>query len=189
MKYLQKNLGVKLAQLFSIAGLCLGASTLAADSYIVTMPGLVIDASSNKVAVWEVDNQTTSTGSIQSSTYDSGTSTWSTAVTISDTQDAFAPIVATNASGNTVAAWAFIDHVNGIYSLSVSMLDPMTGWSTPVVLNPTTEQINVNYQLKINASGQVAIIWNSSNTTTSVTSIWTSTAAFGGSWSTPVQLF
>ena len=184
MKYLQTRFYTSLVQLFSILAVCIGATgSLAAD--FPTEPMIAIDSSGNQVAVWEVDGATST--SIQAAVFES--SSWGAPTTISGSQNAFLPQLIVNDSGNTIAAWFFIDEVNSVYSIATSMLSPTTGiWSPPEVVSTTDEDVS-DFQLKMNGSGQVALIWTSYNATTTDISTWASTASFGGSWGTPVELY
>lgn len=182
MYYLETNLK-KLAFFVVALGLCFGGGNLCAD--FPTDPHIEIDSSGNQVAIWEVDGDTSS--SIQSSTF---ITSWSAATTISGGDSAFGTKFVSNASGQIAAAWFVLDGVNSIYNIKVTTYDSGTNtWSTPTLITSTNEDVN-QFQLKINSTGATTIIWTSYDVNDQTTKSWTSIAStYGGSWSTPHQLF
>ena len=90
-------------------------------------------------------------------------------------------------SGNSYQSGALvIDHVQMLTGTILPM-KTITADSNQVV--STTDEDVSDFQLKMNGSGQVALIWTSYNATTTDISTWASTASFGGSWGTPVELY
>lgn len=184
MKYLQKRLSATVAQWLSVMGLCIGSTLSASDA--PTIPQTGYNAHGDQVAVWEV---TPNSGSvfIQASTLPLDDS-WQTPVTISDTDhESTDPRLAMNTCGDVVTAWLFIDEVAGVYAINTAMLSSVTGntWDAPIIISTTNDNVNDDFQLRINEAGKITLIWTAYDMTSGDVHLWNSSAAIGDtSWTT-----
>ena len=156
-----KHLKTIPAFLLAFSAYLLPVSALSAN--IVENTIVSQDSSGNATGIWDLIDTTTNIRSIQVSTQDAGTDTWSTATTISNTDlDSYSPIISVNASGDAVAAWLVIDPEFGIVSIAGSIFTNATGtWSTPEILSTSNENINATYSVKLNDNGNICAVWSS----------------------------
>lgn len=185
MKYLQKRLSVQVAQWLSIMSLCMSMSTLSAQN-APNVPVTALTSNGDRIAVWEVD-PSSGNDYIQASTRPAGGS-WQTSVTLSNTShQAQTPVIASNSHGDTVVAWTVLDTTLGVYRITTTMLSSVTtnSWATPIIISTSNDSTFGNFQLTINDSGHIALVWTSYNQTTGNIDLWHSTAKIGDtSWTT-----
>lgn len=139
------------------------------------MPSLAMNASGYAVAVWEQSNG--SFIAIKASRLSFGGS-WSTPDEISTvTQNAFAPRVAVDTSGNAVAAW---EQVSGNDMLIQAAYFTYGGaWASPNTLS-STGTTSFSPEVAFDSTGKTFAIWNSDNGDDMV--VQASIRPVGGPW-------
>lgn len=142
-----------------------------------------MDASGNVVAVWQgIGNNSC----ICSAILPYGGS-WSTPVEISTTGvESTNPIIAVNSAGNAVAVWMVIDPAVDYRRIESAQLPFGGSWSTPVIVSELGDNALKDYQLILNDTGYIELLWSGAESGSTV--VHSTIGTFGGSWSTPVPI-
>jgi len=189
MKYLQNRFCTQVALLLLTMVTSMGAVQLVADS--PDLPVIGIDASGNKIAVWQVDADDGS-HNIQASSFQPGIDTvWTTPVMISTSGvDSFSPSIVMNASGQAIATWIAVDTVNEVYTLTAAMGSVGSSWTSPLILSNSSHDVFALVPTQLNADGDAVVIWNSYDTVSTATEVWTRAAVFNTSntWDTALKV-
>lgn len=143
------------------------------------VPQVAVDPSGNAVAVWvRFDG---SNDIIQSASLPFGGS-WTSPVDISISgQDAFAPQVSLDPSGNAVAVWANVGI--GTDSIQAATLPFGGSWSAQVTLSGTSA---AGPQVAVDSAGNAVAVWTINIGPDFF--IQAATLPFGGSWSSAVNI-
>lgn len=146
---------------------------------------IYMDTSGNALSIWEAIDNSNGIHVIQSANYTALTSTWSAPIIISaNGTNSYSPIMATNSLGNTVALWLVTDTTTAISRLVSATCSSLGGtWSSPTNVSNSTENVDNDYRVTINALGQVMATWSSFVTIN--TRVRAATSQFGGAWTSP----
>ncbi len=180
-------------QLFTTLSLLVWGLCGSGELLAVTIPQqaqVEIDGSGNMVAVWEEHGGSTVT--IQGAYCAALSSVWSSPQQLSVANaNSGSPILAINATGQTVAVWQSTDPVssiNSIYAATISLQGSSTWTTAAVVSNPATSVKNLmtsaTYQVKLNGSGHAIAMWQ--DATQSWESATTMVSDGTNSWNAPV---
>jgi hypothetical protein len=116
---------------------------------------LAVDANGNGIAVWQQFDGTRF--NIWSNRYTVG-SGWETAQVIeTENNDASAPQIALDASGNGIAAWPQFDGTR--YNLVFNRYVVGSGWSGPKLVEPDSANHALNARLAIESGGKGILAW------------------------------
>jgi hypothetical protein len=147
-------------------------------------PQMEMDSSGNTVAIWPQSFGNYNV--INAATHPYGGS-WTSPVQISpSSQNSFSPALEANGAGDAVAVWSIIDTSSGNMRIQSSQLPFGGSWTAPVFVSDASANAMTEYELLVDDAGYIVLLW-----TTSIGSgaaIYSSTATFGGAWSTPVQV-
>jgi hypothetical protein len=161
-------------------GQSFGASTaLSASGETAVAANVAIDGSGNALAAWSRFDG--SNYIVQVATLPFG-GAWSSPLDLSAAGgNAFAPMIAMNASGDAIAVWTRFDGTN--YIAQVSSMPHAGSWSTATDLSASGFDVN-NLAVTIDSGGNAVALWDETDGTQSAVKGASCTA--GGSWTTPV---
>lgn len=146
-------------------------------------PKMGMDASGNVVAVWQAigDNSSVCAARLPYG------GTWSTPVEISNAGvESTNPIIAVNSAGNAVAVWMVIDPTVEYRRIESAQLPFDGSWTTPVIVSELGDNTLKDYQLILNDTGYIELLWSGVESGSIV--VHSTIGTFGGSWSTPVHI-
>ena len=99
---------------------------------------------------------------------------WQSAALIetSNTSDGTRPQIAVDASGNAMAVWQQVDAAGAAMSIWANRYTPAAGWGTPVLIETFSGSDAFAPQIAIDGSGNALAVWQQSDLTGRVLSIW-----------------
>jgi hypothetical protein len=144
---------------------------------IFSSPRIAFDNSGNAIAVW-IQRE----GSIQhiwANRYNAGTG-WETAVPLEQAPDsAYSPVVAVDGSGNAIALWE--QKENSHLSLWAAQYIRGTGWTTPFVLENSSESVSLSEpSFNFNSRGDAVAVWIQNDGSTE--KVYVNHYTTGGEW-------
>lgn len=152
-----------------------GSSTWATANQIQTLstagqnassPQVAINASGEAVAVWSRSNGTNTI--IQASVLSAGSSTWTTPQDISDAgQNAAAPQIAIDSSGNAVVVWSRSNGTNTIIQSKIKSAGSTSFATTGQDLSLTGQNAAIP-DIAMTSSGYAVVVWRRSNGTNTI---------------------
>lgn len=109
---------------------------------------------------------------------------WGPPVTISGTVSSD-PQIGVDTAGNSVAIWQEFDGVNT--NIQAAILPIGGSWSTPVTISSSVgSNIDAIPQIAVDPAGNAVAVWE--ELTAGSSTVKAATLAFGGSWTTPVDI-
>jgi hypothetical protein len=164
---------------------------LPTDIFLPT-PTIGVDKYGNAIAAWSRSrNPLFST--VEASTYDVITNSWSSPITLTSESAAFinitAPLVAVSSSGNATVSWRITNNSNASTELQAIQYNFNTKtWSPISIVAPGVANTQINtFSLGMDDNNNTIVVWNS--VTANVNIIRASISSFGSNtWSAPQQI-
>jgi microcompartment protein CcmK/EutM len=127
--------------------------------YNSTFPQIAMDSVGNAMAVWDLNNGTTTV--IQSSYYYKDTLSWTGYTLSSDTYNSLTPQISMNLSGNAIAVWKLTN--TGVGRIQARYFLKGIGWSSDTETLSDITKNSLIPQVAIDSLGNSIVIWEQFN--------------------------
>jgi Bacterial Ig-like domain len=133
---------------------------LAASTFTAGTPFVAMNKSGQGFAVWQQDTDGTGTWNIQASRFNLGTRAWSSPVALHAGSHAqVAPVVATDVTGNAIAAWSE-DDGNFTYNVYAARFAAAQGsWGPATLIQTVLGETAQSPQVVMDADGNGMVVW------------------------------
>jgi hypothetical protein len=133
---------------------------LATSPFTAGAPFVAMNKSGQGFAVWQKDTDGTGVWNIQAARFNLGTRAWSSPVALhTNNQPQFAPVVATDVTGNAIAAWS--ENIgNSVYNVHAARFQAAQGtWGPATLIQTVLGQTAQSPQVVMDADGNGTVVW------------------------------
>ena len=133
---------------------------LAAPTFTTGTPVVAMNMAGRGFAVWQQDTDGMGTWNIQAARFDLGTRAWSAPVALhSGSHAQAAPVVATDVTGNAIAAWTE-DTGNFVFNVYAARFVAAQGsWGPATLVQTVLGQTAQSPQVVLDADGNGTVVW------------------------------